>query len=74
MFRASAADEARAMGVTGYARNLPDGSVEIVAEGRPEFLRMLAAWAVVGPPHARVDKVEEAWEPFVGDFEEFRVR
>ena len=37
-YRASAADMANSLGVTGYARNLPDGRVKIVAEGSPASL------------------------------------
>ena len=44
-------------GLTGFARNLPDGSVEVVAAGDVVALERLAAALRVGPPHARVDEV-----------------
>ena len=57
-FRASCADEARRLGVAGYARNLRDGRVEVVAEGEPAAVDALVEWCRHGPPDARVDGVE----------------
>lgn len=73
-FRRAAAEKARAFGITGWTRNLDDGSVEIVGEGNRQNLELLAAWAHQGPRHARVDAVEVKWEPFVGQFAQFQVR
>jgi acylphosphatase len=73
MFRASAADEARILGVTGYARNCIDGSVEIVAEGRRRDLESLVAWAHRGPALAHVTRVDEEWQQFRGEFAGFAV-
>jgi acylphosphatase len=73
-FRASAVEEARSLGLTGWARNRPDGGVEIVAEGKPASLRMLLAWAHQGPPSARVEQVEEQWGQADGGFSGFSVR
>src|SRR5438309_2102356 len=52
-FRGTVADEARSLGLTGWARNLADGRVEIVAEGKRANLRTLEAWAHQGPPSDR---------------------
>ncbi|MEO7433800.1 MAG: acylphosphatase [Dokdonella sp.] len=57
-FRASTAQRARALGVTGVARNLDDGRVEVVASGDVDALAALHAWLKQGPPAARVDAVE----------------
>jgi len=73
-FRGAAADEARTLALTGWVRNLPDGRVEIVAEGRRRALNALAAWAHDGPPAARVIDVEEEWSGFQAEFKDFRVR
>ncbi len=73
-FRRAAADEAYGLGITGSARNLPGGSVEIVAEGKRRNLEMLLAWAHSGPPHARVAAVEAQWQQYRGEFTQFRVR
>jgi acylphosphatase len=73
-FRGTAADQARALGVTGYARNLDDGTVEIVAEGARGALEILAAWAHRGPRSARVEEVRMEWSELLNEFGDFRVR
>lgn len=57
-FRATAADEAQRLGLRGWAKNLPDGRVEVVAAGTPDALAELASWLWKGSPGARVDGVE----------------
>jgi acylphosphatase len=57
-FRASCADEARRLGVLGFARNLRDGRVEVVVEGDADAVDALVEWCRHGPPNARVDAVE----------------
>ena len=57
-FRASTRDTARALGLEGYARNLEDGRVEVVAQGSDEAIEALRAWLHEGPPQARVEQVE----------------
>jgi acylphosphatase len=56
-YRASTRDRARSLGVTGYARNLPDGRVEVLACGPLARVEELCAWLWRGPPAARVDAV-----------------
>jgi acylphosphatase len=73
-FRGAAVDEARTLALTGWVRNLIDGRVEIVAEGRRPALSALLAWAHQGPPAARVTRVEEEWAQFRGEFRAFDVR
>ena len=73
-FRFSAYDEAKELALAGYVRNLPNGDVEIVAEGSRENLQMLAAWAHLGPPSAHVTDVREEWSDFTGEFKDFRIR
>jgi acylphosphatase len=73
-FRFSAYDEAKQLGLAGWVRNLPNGEVEIVAEGSRENLQMLAAWAHLGPPSAHVTDVREEWSDFTGEFNDFRIR
>lgn len=62
-FRASAQRKARALGIVGYARNLQDGSVEVLAIGSTAALDEMRAWLGVGPTAARVDWVECSTEP-----------
>jgi len=57
-FRASTARLARELGVEGYARNLPDGRVEVLAVGPAQAVEQLCRWLETGPPRARVDGVE----------------
>ena len=73
-FRAAAADQARALGLSGYARNLSDGAVEIVAEGPRSGLERLASWARRGPRLARVEEVRMEWSGSLNEFDEFAVR
>lgn len=56
-FRASAREQAVRLGVTGYARNLPDGCVEVLACGEATAVFALREWLRVGPPHASVTNV-----------------
>jgi acylphosphatase len=56
-FRASTCSEARRLGVVGWVRNLPDGSVELEAEGDDDRVAALLAWCEHGPPGARVATV-----------------
>ncbi len=73
-FRQTAAEQARILGVTGWVRNLADGSVEVVGEGKRRHLELLLAWTHKGPPHARVDAVQAQWEPCQDEFLRFEVR
>lgn len=54
-FRDSTRAEAQKFGLTGYARNEPDGSVTIEVEGATDALESFVAWCQNGPPAARVD-------------------
>jgi acylphosphatase len=56
-FRASTRERAMQLGIAGYAKNLADGSVEVVASGSAEALNELDGWLHHGPPAARVDRV-----------------
>ena len=73
-FRRTAAEQARNLNITGWARNLNDGSVEIVGQGKRRNLEILLAWAHKGPPHAWVEAVQAHWEPYQGEFAKFQVR
>jgi acylphosphatase len=73
-FRWFVVREAAALGLRGYARNRPDGSVEVVAAGDAASLDRLVARLRVGPPAAAVEVVEcRALEP-VPDFDRFEIR
>ncbi len=73
-FRQAAAEEARSLGLRGWVRNLPNGDVEIVAEGPRRELKILAAWANQGPRLARVIGVEEERSDYRGEEGPFAIR
>ena len=72
-YRAFVRDEARALGLDGWVRNRPDGSVELLAEGEAEALAALVDRCTVGPPAARVDRVEPSIGEPGGDLQGFHV-
>ena len=72
-YRESARAEALRLGLTGWVRNLSDGSVEALAEGAPEALDAFAAWCHRGPPLARVTDVARTEAPAQGLFTTFLV-
>ena len=57
-YRESTRAEARRLGVVGWIRNQPDGSVELEAEGPDDAVQALLAWCQHGPPAARVTGAE----------------
>jgi acylphosphatase len=59
-FRAATREQAERLGLTGRARNRADGSVEVIACGDDAALDALERWLHVGPPLARVSRVERA--------------
>ena len=73
-FRASTKDQAQHLGLTGFVRNCPDGRVEIVAEGPFEAIEDLIEWCRLGPPGARVERVQVSDEPREHEFDAFKVR
>lgn len=70
-FRASAVREAKRLGLTGWVKNKPDGTVELVAEGEEDQVKDLLAWAQHGPSTARVDRVDTRWRSYTGEFAAF---
>jgi acylphosphatase len=73
-YRASARDQAVGLGLAGWVRNLPDGRVEIVAEGDAERIAEFLDWCRVGPSRAQVDECRVIEESPVGEGGEFEVR
>jgi acylphosphatase len=57
-FRASTREQARRIGVDGWVRNLPDGSVEVFMQGEDEKVDRLLSWCYQGPPGAHVLSVD----------------
>lgn len=57
-FRAGTYERAQALKLRGFARNLPDGRVEVLAIGEDDAVEELAQWLHYGPSQARVDELE----------------
>lgn len=73
-FRQSTREKAAELGVTGWCRNCPDGSVEAVFEGDESAVKQMIDWCHQGPKLARVDRVEVEWLDSVAGFSSFEVR
>lgn len=73
-FRSSTKAEADALGVTGFVRNCPDGSVEVVIEGPRTTVQQLIDWCHCGPVWARVDDLRIEWQAASDEFSEFKIR
>jgi acylphosphatase len=72
-FRWYAVEQARALGLQGWVRNLPDGRVEAWVQGQPPAVESMLAWLAKGPRHARVDALERHPEP-PGAYVDFSVQ
>jgi len=72
-FRAQARVEATGLGVTGGARNLDNGSLEIVCEGDAPMLDEFIKWCRHGPPLAEVERMDIAEEQYTGEFDHFDI-
>jgi acylphosphatase len=73
-FRASTQEKAEELGLTGFVQNEPDGTVYLEAEGNPETIKQLEAWAHQGPSRAKVEKVEVKELGELEGFEKFEQR
>lgn len=73
-FRASTRAEAVRIGVGGWVRNLPDGTVEALFEGETKKVEEIVGWCHKGPPGAHVTKVNVTWGPSRNEFVRFDVR
>jgi acylphosphatase len=73
-FRASAQDRARQLGLHGWVRNCPDGSVEILAEGDKARLEQFVVWCHGGPPGAIVTDLDVEWQEASKEFTGFVIR
>jgi acylphosphatase len=73
-FRAYTQFRAEGMGVTGWVRNLPDGSVEAVFEGSAAAVESMVRWCERGPLGAEVEEVQTFPEPYTGEFSRFAIR
>lgn len=73
-FRAETRDAASRIGVCGWVRNQPDGTVEAVVEGPKKKVEALIDWCRQGPPWSKVAHVAVDWEDYQGAFDRFDIR
>ena len=73
-YRDSTCQKAQQLGLTGWVRNLPDGRVELVAQGHETALNALQAWLWQGPPLAKVSAVEVELLETAQNYPDFSVR
>jgi acylphosphatase len=72
-FRARTRETAVALKLTGWVRNLHDGSVEAIFEGEDKNVESMLEWCRKGPPHAIVNNVDATGETYTGEFRDFRI-
>jgi acylphosphatase len=73
-FRWAVQREANQLGLSGYAENLPDGTVRVEAEGDPDRLDLLEAFLRQGPHWAVVESLDSERAPATGEFRGFGAR
>lgn len=73
-YRQSTMETANRLGLTGWAKNCLDGSVEAVFEGDKAAVDQAIEWCKQGPPSARVADVAVDWQDYVGEFGSFGIR
>lgn len=72
-FRHYTCRRALELGVTGWVRNLPDGSVEGLFEGDEPAVQVLVEWCRSGPPAARVERLDIRTGTYSGEFDTFAI-
>jgi len=65
--------KARSLGLCGWVKNNPDGTVSVVAEGDRSLLEEFIKELKVGPASASVTDIEIAWTPFTGQYQDFEI-
>ncbi len=73
-YRQSTQETAVRLGLTGWARNCADGSVEVVFEGDKSAIDQAVEWCRQGPPAAKVTDVTVDGQDFIGEFDGFGIR
>ncbi|MEN9561537.1 MAG: hypothetical protein RIQ56_810 [Candidatus Parcubacteria bacterium] len=74
MYRAFTKSEAVRLGICGYVKNVPNGTVEVLGQGSRETLESFVALLEKGPTHARVSAVQVTWGEAREIFTEFIIR
>jgi acylphosphatase len=72
-YRAFTRDLAQSLGLSGWVRNLRDGGVEALFEGRKDLIEKAVTTCHDGPPGARVSQIDVLWEKYIGDLKGFSI-
>ena len=72
-YRSETRREAKRYNVTGWVRNLSDGRVEAIFEGKRESVERLVEFCRQGPSSAKVTQTEVIYENYTGEFKEFKL-
>jgi len=73
-FRDYTQKKAQSLEITGWVKNLPDGRVEVVLEGRKERINQMIDCIKAGPPLAKVTNLEIEWQKYQEEFDHFEIR
>ncbi|MDA1196458.1 MAG: acylphosphatase [Nanoarchaeota archaeon] len=73
-YRHNTVKQGHKLGIKGFVRNLPNGDVEVIAEGPEDKLKQLCEWCKKGPDNAEVDEVQEKWQEPYNDYVSFETR
>lgn len=73
-FRAGASEKAKWLGLTGWAKNEPDGTVMIKIQGEGSDIKKMVDWCQSGPAFAKVSKVDVKWEKADDELKEFTIK
>ncbi|MCG0276008.1 MAG: acylphosphatase [Thermosediminibacteraceae bacterium] len=65
--------KASQLGISGFVKNLPDGSVELVAEGEEDLINELLEYIKTGIRWARVEKIDVEWSEWEGKYRGFEI-
>ena len=72
-YRQSTREMTNSLGLTGWTKNCPDGSVKAIFEGERELIEAAIEWCRQGPPAAQVSEIEVNWHDFRGEFTDFNI-
>ncbi len=72
-YRSFVRNQARKLGLVGWVRNLPDGRVEAVFEGKEENIKEMVKLCREGPPMTQVKNINTKWDEAIGEFSSFEV-
>lgn len=73
-FRANTKQKAEQLGITGWVKNIPNGSVEAIFEGEENCIKEMIDWCQHGPPQAKVENIEIKEQSITNGFDEFLIK